>query len=179
MRVAIRPRTATAAVAGQVEYAGPMDGPDASRRWTAELTVIATGIGRVVELDTDALPILPTGELYEVWFVAPDDTPGRPNRISAGTFHPDPDGRSHVRSPPPSTRRGIPVVEITAEPGDGDPLPTGPVRARVDPRALIAEPHGRVGRKLAQGGAAARSMADHLQAVAQPRRGSPSVDRRS
>ena len=94
-------------VAGAVEYAGPMDGPD-GRTVAAELAVIATGIGRVVELDTDALPVLPTGELYEIWFVAPNDAADAPVRISAGTFHPDPDGRSHVQmtaaADPRSTR---------------------------------------------------------------------------
>ena len=96
----------------------------------AELTVVGTGIGRVVELRTGILPILPTGEYYEVWFVSADDVAGAPDRISAGTFHPDPNGRSDVHFAaavdPSSTR----VVEITAEPGDGNPLPTGPVVLR-------------------------------------------------
>ena len=79
---------------------GRWSGPTANG--AADLRVVATGIGRVVELDTDALPILPTGELYEVWFVGPGDTPDTPNRISAGTFHPDRAGRTDVQ---PDRRR--------------------------------------------------------------------------
>lgn len=113
-----------------VEYAGPMTGEGAE----AELSVVETGIGRVVTLRTDELEILPTGEYYEVWFVAPDDTPETPNRISAGTFHPDPDGRSDVTFAAAVNPALYPIVEITAEPGDGDPRPNGPVvlRTRIE-----------------------------------------------
>ena len=71
-----------------VEFDGQMVSPD-GEPVAAELRVVATGIGRVVDLDTDVLPILPTGELYEVWFVGPGDSATTPNRISARTFHPD------------------------------------------------------------------------------------------
>jgi hypothetical protein len=92
--------------------------------------VARTGIGRVIELDTDELPILPTGEYYEVWFVAPGENDGAANRISAGTFHPDPDGRSSVRFAAAVDPAKFPTVEITAEPGDGNPAATGPVVLR-------------------------------------------------
>jgi hypothetical protein len=105
---------------GEVEYAGDISGPGV----TGELTVVKTGIGRVVELSTDELPILPTGELYEVWFVGPGDTPSTPNRISAGTFHPDPDGRSDVTFAAAVDPAQYPVVQITSEPGDGNPSPS-------------------------------------------------------
>lgn len=118
-------------VAGTVEYAGPMAGPD-GRPAEAQLSVIATGIGRVVELDTAVLPILPTGELYEVWFVGPDDAPGTPDRISAGTFHPDRAGLSQVRFAAAVDPALYPVVEITAEPGDGNPAATGTVVLRAE-----------------------------------------------
>jgi hypothetical protein len=84
----------------------------------------------VIELDTDDLPILPTGEYYEVWFVAPDENDGAADRISAGTFHPDPDGRSSVRFAAAVDPAKFPTVEITAEPGDGNPAATGPVVLR-------------------------------------------------
>ena len=115
-----------AEVAGEVEFDGVMVGPDGS----ADLRVVATGIGRVIDLDTDALPILPTGELYEVWFVGPGDGPETPNRISAGTFHPDQAGRTDVRLTAAVDPSLFPVVEVTAEPGDGDPRPNGPVVLR-------------------------------------------------
>lgn len=118
-------------VAGDVEFDGPMTGPDGVPL-DADLTVVATGIGRVIDLATDALPILPTGEFYQVWFVGPGDAPQTPNRISAGTFHPDPDGRSDVQFAAAVNPELYPVVEITAEPGDGDPLPTGPVVLRAE-----------------------------------------------
>jgi hypothetical protein len=118
-------------VAGTVEYAGPMTGPDGAPS-DARLEVVATGIGRVVELDTDVLPILPTGEFYQVWFVGPGDTPATPNRISAGTFHPDPEGRSDVRFAAAVNPELYPIVEITAEPGDGNPAATGPTVLRAE-----------------------------------------------
>lgn len=102
---------------GEVEYAGPITGVLGD----GNLVVTKTGIGRVIELDTDDLPILGTGEFYEVWLVGPGDAPGAPNRISAGTFHPDEAGRSQVTFAAAFDPAMFPVLEITAEPGDGDP----------------------------------------------------------
>lgn len=82
------------------------------------------GIGRVVEIRSDDLPILPTGELYEVWFVADSDTPSAPNRISAGTFHPDEAGRTVVSLTAAVDPAKYPVLAITAEAGDGNPAPS-------------------------------------------------------
>ena len=64
---------------------------------SATAVVHKTGIGRAIEFRTDELPILPEGEYYELWFVGPGDRPGSPDRISAGTFHPDERGRSQAR----------------------------------------------------------------------------------
>lgn len=93
---------------------------------TASATGIRTGIGRIVQLRTGDLPILPTGELYELWFVGPGDAPSSPNRISAGTFHPDEQGRSHVDLTAAVNPEKYPALSVTAEPGDGNPAPTGP-----------------------------------------------------
>ena len=60
----------------------------------------------------------------------PTTRPGAPDRISAGTFHPDPQGRSDVRFAAAVDPELYPIVEITAEPGDGNPLATGPVVLR-------------------------------------------------
>lgn len=98
----------------------------ADGKTTAAATGVRTGIGRIVRLRTDELPILPKGELYELWFVGPGDTPRNPNRISAGTFHPDEQGRSHVDLTAAVDPALYPAISITAEPGDGDPKPTGP-----------------------------------------------------
>jgi anti-sigma-K factor RskA len=93
---------------------------------TASAVVQKTGIGRVIEFRTDELPILPKGEYYELWFVGPGDRPGNPDRISAGTFHPDEDGRSNVRFAAAADPVKYPRLAITAEPGDGDPAPSRP-----------------------------------------------------
>jgi hypothetical protein len=122
-------RTSAPTSAGLVEYDGTLDGPEGEAS-DARLTVVRTEIGRVIELVTDELPILPTGEYYEVWFVAPDEDAGAANRISAGTFHPDATGRSSVRFAAAVDPARFPTVEITAEPGDGNPAATGPVVLR-------------------------------------------------
>jgi anti-sigma-K factor RskA len=84
-----------------------------------------TGIGRVIGFRSDSLPLLPRGELYELWFVGPGDLPGRPDRISAGTFHPDGNGRTDVTLAAAADPAQYPVLVVTAEPGDGDPQPSG------------------------------------------------------
>ena len=93
---------------------------------TAEATVSKTGIGRVIDFRTGDLRILPKGEYYELWFVGPGDRPGQPDRISAGTFHPDEQGRSDVRFTAAVDPAEYPGLAVTAEPGDGDPAPSGP-----------------------------------------------------
>ena len=80
----------------------------------------------MIDLRSDSLPILPRGDYYELWFAGPGDGAARPNRISAGTFHPDEDGRSRVRFAAAVDPALYPVLIVTAEPGDGDPRPTGP-----------------------------------------------------
>jgi hypothetical protein len=115
---------------GTLEYAGAIELPSGADG--GELEIREIGIGRTVDLTTDRLPLLPRGDYYEVWFVGPGDRPGRPNRISAGTFHPDAAGRSDVQLKAAVDPALFPAVEITAEPGDGDPQPTGPVVMRAD-----------------------------------------------
>lgn len=92
----------------------------------ANVEVRKTGIGRVIRFESDELLILPRAKYYELSFVGPGDTPDTPNRISAGTFHPDEDGRSHVTFAAAVDPAKYPVLSVTAEPGDGDPEPTGP-----------------------------------------------------
>lgn len=92
---------------------------------TATARVDMLGTGRVVSFNSDDLPILPKGEYYELWFVAPGDTRDDPDRISAGTFHPDEEGRSRVRFHAAVDPKRYPVLSVTAEPGDGDPRPSG------------------------------------------------------
>lgn len=89
----------------------------------ASATVRATPLGRTVALDSDSLPVLPRGGFYELWFVGPGDSPGSPNRISCGTFHPDESGRTHVTLHAAVDPALYPTLSITTEPGDGNPAP--------------------------------------------------------
>ncbi len=108
--------------AGGVEFEVALQGSGTRAR----VTGVKVGIGRVVSLRSDDLQILPAGAYYEVWFVGPGDRPGRPNRISAGTFHPDEQGRSAVELTAAVDPTKYPELSVTAEPGDGDPAPNGP-----------------------------------------------------
>ena len=88
--------------------------------------VTATGIGRLVKIESDSLPVLDNdAEFYEAWFVAPGDTPEEQNRVSAGTFHPDEQGKTSVRLTAAVVPANYPVLSVTREPRDGDPRPTG------------------------------------------------------
>ncbi|MGH8906720.1 MAG: anti-sigma factor domain-containing protein [Egibacteraceae bacterium] len=116
---------------GVLEFAGTlMSADDPSVQ--AMATVRMTGIGRVITIESDDLRILPTGEYYEVWFVGPGDTPASPNRVSAGTFHPDQDGHSAVRLTAAVDPALLPLLSVTAEPADGNPERTGPEVLRAD-----------------------------------------------
>jgi hypothetical protein len=108
---------------GTVEVAAMLAAPGGGPG-QAQVEVRKTGIGRVVRFESDTLPILPKSEYYELWFVGPGDTRERPNRISAGTFHPDEQGRSSVQFAAAPAK--YPVLSVTAEPGDGNSKRTGP-----------------------------------------------------
>lgn len=116
--VDLRPTRSTSA-----EFEAALEGPSGAR---AQVTGTKAGIGRLVSFRSNDLPILPKGEYYEVWFVGPGDRPGKPNRISAGTFHPDDQGRSAVDLTAAVDPAKYPELSVTAEPGDGDPAPNGP-----------------------------------------------------
>ena len=96
--------------------------------------VTETGIGRVVEVESRDLPVLNNDrEFYELWFVAADDASGSPNRVSAGTFHPDESGSTSVRLAAAVVPASYPAVVVTREPRDGDPRATGPVVLQYSP----------------------------------------------
>lgn len=112
---------------GNVEIDAPLVAP--GRPGTVgSVRVREAGIGRIVELRTSALPELDnTREFYEVWFAGAGHGPERPNAVSAGTFHPDPEGRSEVELTAAVVPRNYPLLLITREPRNGDPRQTGPV----------------------------------------------------
>jgi anti-sigma-K factor RskA len=94
---------------------------------SGSVRVTELGIGRSVAIESDDLPELDNRrEFYEVWFVGPGDSRRRPNRVSAGTFHPDAAGRTDVRLTAAAVPRDYPVISVTREPRDGDPRRTGP-----------------------------------------------------
>ena len=103
-------------VTAPVEIQGTLSGGS-----SGEIVVSELGSGREVELTSSELPILPKGELYEIWFVGPGDAPADPNRISGGTFHPDEAGNTDVTLHAAVDPALYPLIEITAEPGSGDP----------------------------------------------------------
>jgi anti-sigma-K factor RskA len=109
---------------GELELRTALVAPTGTAR--ASVEVRKTGIGRVIEFRSGSLPILAKGEYYELWFVGRGDAPGQRNRISAGTFHPDEDGRSDVELTAAVDPALYPILSVTAEPGDGDPRPNGP-----------------------------------------------------
>jgi anti-sigma-K factor RskA len=89
-------------------------------------TVRVTPVGREVELDIGRLRDPRPGGLYELWFVAPDDTRRRPHRVSAGTFHPDESGRGRVRLLAAADPKRYPRLSVTLQPSNGDPRRIGP-----------------------------------------------------
>jgi len=82
--------------------------------------------GRVVELRSDDLPVLPKGQFYEVWFVTDGDA--QPRRVSAGTFHPDDEGHTDVSLFAAIDPRRYPRVEVTAVTTASEVVLSGDVR---------------------------------------------------
>jgi hypothetical protein len=73
-----------------------------------------------VELEVWGLPKLQRGEYYEMWYYREHG-----GRISCGTFRAQPDGNTTVNLSAPISARAYPEIEITREPGDGDPGASG------------------------------------------------------
>jgi anti-sigma-K factor RskA len=88
--------------------------------------VRVTPVGREVRLDIRRLRDPRPDGLYELWFVAPDDTRRNPDRVSAGTFHPDASGRGTVVLLAAADPKRYPRLSVTLEPSDGNPRRTGP-----------------------------------------------------
>ena len=113
--------------AGTVEFRGVLTASQTGGQASdGQASVVGRllSIGRVVSLQSDDLAILPVGQYYEVWFVGPGDSTDSPNRISAGTFHPDERGRSQVALTAAVDPTKYPTLVVTAELGDGDPAPS-------------------------------------------------------
>jgi anti-sigma-K factor RskA len=94
----------------------------------ASATVRTTGVGREVTIDIERLRDPRPDSLYELWFVAPD---GR--RVSAGTFHPDDEGRGTVRLVGAADPKVYTGIRVSLEPADGNPRRQGPDVLRAIP----------------------------------------------
>ena len=110
---------------GSLEVEARLTSPGAATP-TAAVRVTETGIGRVVAVESENLaPLDNDQEFYELWFVGPGDTQAEPNRVSAGTFHPDEQGRTDVRLAVAAVPDDYPVLSVTREPRDGNPGSSG------------------------------------------------------
>lgn len=100
-----------------------VEGAPAAAHGVAQLR--PTDAGTEVDLDLTDLPRNPPGTFYECWFVAPDDTLAKPDRVSAGTFVVVGGGTTHVRMITAADLSRFPRMGITLEPDDGNPQRTG------------------------------------------------------
>jgi len=75
-----------------------------------------------VELEAWGLPEPGDGGYYEMWYAKEGG-----GRISCGTFSTTPDGSASVSMSAPVSAVSYPEIEITQEPDDGDPAPSGNV----------------------------------------------------
>ena len=66
------------------------------------------------------LPALPAARVYQLWAVAGGQA------ISAGTFVPDPAGRTQLVADVPALTTRPDALAVTVEPEGGVPAPTGP-----------------------------------------------------
>jgi hypothetical protein len=73
-----------------------------------------------VELAVEGLPELRKHEYYEMWYATEDG-----ERISCGTFRAQPEGWTTVNLTAPALAASYPVIEVTREPDDGDPVASG------------------------------------------------------
>lgn len=89
--------------------------------------------GVLIELDVRKLAPSQPGAYYECWYVAADEVPGRPARVSAGTFLVPASGRAAVHMVTAADPRRFPLIEVTVESDGGDPG-AGPAVLRSTPR---------------------------------------------
>src|SRR5262245_27413937 len=115
--VATRPAAAREIALNAVEGGPPQ------AHGTAQLH--STDAGIQVDLDLTDLPPNPPGTFYECWFVAPDDTLEKPDRVSAGTFVVASGSTTRLRMFTAANLTQFPRMGITLEPDDGNPQRTG------------------------------------------------------
>lgn len=109
---------------GSDEFVAELTGPAGV---VVDLDGDAAPEGRIVTLRSDSLPVIGYEEFYELWFLTDE---GDTTWVSAGTFHPDDEGNTvvvlHVAIDPSV----VTDIQVTREPRDDDPTPSGEVVAR-------------------------------------------------
>ena len=75
------------------------------------------------------LPALASGRTYQLWLITRDN-----QRISAGTFAPDPSGDAVVSAQYPLAADALQMIAVTEEPAGGVPQPTGEVLIAGQPK---------------------------------------------
>jgi len=71
----------------------------------------------------------PSGRTYQLWLITRDG-----QRISAGTFAPDPSGNAVVSAQYPLAANALQAIAVTEEPAGGVPQPTGEIVIAGQPR---------------------------------------------
>jgi hypothetical protein len=99
---------------GQILHLNGTGVPSASAR----LYVVESG--RRAEMTTHALPPLPVGRVYQLWFSEPNQTPR-----TGGAFGVDPLGDASVQVTVPTPLERVHAISITQEPAPGLASPTG------------------------------------------------------
>jgi len=82
---------------------------------SANVTAQQTPDGWSIRLTAQHLSPLPSGSFYECWYTGPDNRPGQPDLITAGTFTVDSRGDATVQMWSAADPRRFPTMEITAE----------------------------------------------------------------
>jgi Anti-sigma-K factor rskA len=67
----------------------------------------------------------PPATVYECWFVGPNDSLERPNRVTAGTFTIGPSGKATLRLHSAADLQRFPVMGVTLERDGADPRRSG------------------------------------------------------
>ncbi len=87
---------------------------------TASARLFVVSSGSRAELVVDALPALPAGRIYQLWFAEP----GQPIR-TGGVFNVNSQGDGLTRVTIPAPLERVTAVAVTQEPAPGSPGPTG------------------------------------------------------
>jgi hypothetical protein len=93
---------------------------------TANVTAQQAAGGWSIRLTAAHLAPLPAGSFYECWYAGPDNRPGQPDLITAGTFTVDSRGDATVQMWSAADPRRFPIMQITTQ-RPGDATQDGPI----------------------------------------------------